>query len=372
MGPDYELGARRLREALLHKSAHLPSDFTALEMRLTRNLYESRVFGDEPANRVEWAKIMDGFIRLAREELGIDFNDLCQANVPFEIPSVFLAQKQTAGKGGPTTDPANTPHYDGTGKQWAVLVGVNKYEDKTYPRLQVCANDLTALYQHLSTHGFSSDHIHRLGDTGPERPRREHILTTLKLVADATQPDDLLLFYYTGHGDVDGNEAYLVTQNGYMANLEHTAVSITQVKNIMHKAAARAKVIILDACHAGALLGTKGPRRMSPEFMRRVFYQAEGMAILSSCKQDQVSYEWEKQKRSVFTYYLLAALQGQADNDEKGFVTVTDINRYVTDGVKGWAIRNKSPQTPTIQAEMAGEIIVCHYAQQPQENTSAR
>jgi hypothetical protein len=49
-----------------------------------------------------------------------------------------------------------------------------------------------------------------------------------------------------------------------------------------------------------------------------------------------------------------------------------DINRYVTDGVKDWAICNKKLQAPTIQAAMVGEIIVYHYVEQSQENTPAR
>ncbi|MBV9708103.1 MAG: hypothetical protein JO125_11925, partial [Chloroflexi bacterium] len=55
MDPDYELGLKRMREALLRKYPHLPPEFEVLEARLLRNLREGRMYGqDDPGNRAEW------------------------------------------------------------------------------------------------------------------------------------------------------------------------------------------------------------------------------------------------------------------------------------------------------------------------------
>ncbi len=359
---DYELGVQRLRTALLRKSSQPPVELELLETRLKRNLYEARIYGDDPANKVEWAKIIGELIRLTNEQLNINFNDLCRVGAYIEASSLFSLKGQTQENEESTHNASSTHRYDGTGKRWGVLAGVNIYKDKSYPRLRVCMNDLSAISQQLKANGFAPNNICLLADNLSERPTRDNILTTLKTVADATQPNDLFLFYYTGHGDIDEREGYLVAHDGRMANLEDTAISITRIKQIMLGAEARAKVIILDACHGGAALGTKGPRRMSPEFISHVFEHAEGIAILSSCKQDQISYEWEEQAQSVFTYYLLEALKGHADYNDKGFVTVADIHRYVTNSLGEWTVRNKKRQSPTLQAEMVGEIIVCYYA----------
>jgi uncharacterized caspase-like protein len=140
--------------------------------------------------------------------------------------------------------------------------------------------------------------------------------------------------------------------------LGDTAVPVARVKQIVERAPARAKVLLLDACHSGADVGQKGPRPMSPEFIQRVFEQAEGLAILSSCQQGQVSYEWRLRERSVFTHFLLEALAGAADRDGKGFVTVQDANRHVANGVKLWASQRNLSQTPTLQYSVAGDIIL--------------
>ena len=246
MGPDYELGLRRLRAALLRTYPQLPSEFTTLEARLIQNLHDTRIYGDDPTHRVEWAKIMSQLIRLANEQLGISFNDLCSPETPPANVPVSFAREASGGKEEHPSASVKASLYDGTGKRWAVLAGVNAYEDTTYPSLQVCVKDLSAVSQQLIAGGFEPACIYPLVDGRSERPTRENILTTLKTVAEATQPDDLLLFYYTGHGDVDEHEGYLVAHNGYAANLEDTAVSITRIKKIMQRAQARAKVIILD------------------------------------------------------------------------------------------------------------------------------
>jgi hypothetical protein len=58
---------------------------------------------------------------------------------------------------------------------------------------------------------------------------------------------------------------------------------------------------------------------------------------------------------------MLQALAGQADRDEKGFVTVQDASRHVTNGVKLWTSRHNLTQTPTLQYTVAGDIMLCRY-----------
>ncbi len=246
--------------------------------------------------------------------------------------------------------------------RWAILVGINRYEDKAnYGQLQVCVKDVEATREQLISGGFSADRIRLLTDHTGEAPTRANILTALKAVADATEPDDLLVLYYSGHGDEASGESYLIPRDGKRLTLRDTAIPVSRVKEILEEAPANAKIIVLDACHSGANIPGKAPKPMSEAFIRRVFDQAEGLVILASCKKGQLSYEWRENERSVFTHFLLEALAGQADRDEKGFVTMQDASRHVTDGVKLWASQNNTSQTPTLQSAVAGDIVLSHY-----------
>ncbi len=247
----------------------------------------------------------------------------------------------------------------GAGNHWAMLVGLNEYEDRAnYGQLQVCVKDVNAIRENLVAGGFDPARIRLLTDQTDEKPTRAKILAAFQSLANAAEPDDLLLFYYSGHGDQTDGESYLVARDGQYLVLPDTAVPVSKIKQIMEQSQARAKVMILDACHSGVDMGGKGAQPMSAEFIRRVFEEAEGLAILAACKQGQLSYEWRAQECSVFTHFLLEALSGQADRDGKGFVTVQDANRHVINGVKLWASQRNVTQTPTIQYGAAGDIIL--------------
>jgi hypothetical protein len=256
------------------------------------------------------------------------------------------------------------PPGPGAGRRWAVMVGINDYEDNlNFSDLAYGVADVQAIHRLLIDQPRGSYQTRLLLDTlHSGLPTRNNILTELANVAQAADERDLLLFYFSGHGAVEAGEAYLIPRDARLSNLVDTAIPLRRAKKIMSDSAARAKVIILDACHSGARIG-KADARMSPAFMRRVFAEAEGLAILTSCQQGQVSYEWEQASQSVFTHYLLEGLAGAADFDDKGFVTIQDVNRYVADRVKIWAVNHGLSQTPTVGGGWSGDIIVAEYAE---------
>lgn len=272
---------------------------------------------------------------------------------PAALPPAPAGPPGGKGESGSTGKP--TPVLN-TGKAWAVLVGVNHYENQPHiPLLHVCVDDVTAVHAALCGE-YTAARL--LTDDTPERlPTRANILGELSSVAQAAGEGDLLLFYFSGHGIADEGEGYLLPRDARLAALRHTAVAMKDVREIIEASPARAKVIVLDACHSGAAIGKAGPA-MTPEFIQRVFTEAEGMAVLASCKQGQQSWEWPEAGCSVFTHFLLEALSGKADFDGKGFVTVSDASRYVTDGVKAWAVDHGVPQTPTLQYTVVGDIVL--------------
>lgn len=266
-----------------------------------------------------------------------------------------LGKKGAKGDADPT---AGATQVLNTGKAWAVLVGVNQYTDPSIASLSVCVDDVTAIQTSL---GGRYQLARLLTDATPDHlPTRSNILGELSAAAQVASEEDLLLFYFSGHGVARDGESYLLPCDTRMSALELTAVAMRDVRKIIEQSPAHAKVIILDACHSGASIGKSEPT-MTPEFIRRVFEEAEGMAVLASCKENQQSWEWPEQGCSVFTHYLLEALSGKADLDKKGFVTVSDANRHVTDGVKTWAADKGTPQTPTLQYTVVGDIILLRY-----------
>jgi hypothetical protein len=327
------------RRALEQRHAQLVEEYEAVMNQLSHALGavdELKLKRQAEAHEAEIADV--------EAQLGLDAS-----------PSPTEPQSEKASSGS-APSPDDAPF--GTGDRWAVLVGANQYTDPIYPPLQVCVKDVEAIHQQLLDAGYDPASVRLLTDDTDPLPTRAKVLSAVKQMARAAARDDLVLFYYSGHGDVLDGKSYLVAREGEAAAPEYTAVALDEVAEILKGSEARAKVIILDACHSGANFEGKGPKSMPPEFIERVFKQAKGQVVLASCEQGQFSYEWQAQERSVFTHFLLEALAGEADFDGKQLITVQDVNRYVSNGVRRWAFQHGKSQTPTLQGAMAGDIIL--------------
>lgn len=242
-----------------------------------------------------------------------------------------------------------------TGKIYTLFVGINFYSDTNITDLNVCVHDVTALHNVFKDKSektlLLSDHTDGL------LPNRKNIFTSLSHISRLANENDLILFYFSGHGIAEDGQSYLLPNDVCLPILKYTSLSVKDVKEIMENSRARAKVIIIDACHAGAIIG-KSISLMTDDFQKSVFEEAEGFVVLASCKQGEKSWEWPEKQKSVFTYFLLEALSGKADMQNKGFITTSDTSNYVVNKVKQWSVEHGTLQTPTIQSEVVGEIVL--------------
>jgi len=362
-----EKGIERLKRLLQTTYDQIPEDFYVLEMRLAKNRRDAQLFGDDdPTNRSELYRILSALNRFALEHVTVPFPDFCQDHSTSMLPS-SNGQRPFKSESLSQTPSSNAgSSYLGTKRRWAVLIGVGSYEDREYSELPVCVYDVTEVARQLyrNESGFTSVSIKVLVDDGT-KPTRAAILSCLQEVAQAAEEEDLLLFYYSGHGDLEQDESYLVTSDSTFGRLKDTALPVASVEEIMQASRAKAKVMILDACHAGEKMLSKGSGSLHPKFIERIYMRAQGMVILASCD-NQRSYVWEAKNYSAYTYFLLEALRGKADRDAKGFVSATDIYDYVTNGMASWTERHKYVQTPTIYIRAHGQIIVSSYKMQPE------
>lgn len=338
----YKQGLKILHEYA--KGTEWFEDFLSLENELRENLDD--ILPEDPNTYRQRQGIIKRLNSLCLKYLKISFNELCEGKTILRIEDTFIKGSSTIGVSsvlGSVKD------------RWAVLVGVPKYKDNSYKLLLPARKDATAVRDCLCAGGFVSDRVRVLVDN----PTQGEILNALKTTAQMTQPDDLLLFYYSGHGEMENDNSYLIAHDSNQSSLNNTAILLSSVKEIVKQAPARRKIMLLDACHAGSSALSKAAKPMSAAFIKRVFDEAQGLVILASCTQDQKSWIHVESGHSLFTYHLLQALKGNADFDNKGFVTMQDINRYITDKVKLEAFASNKIQTPTIEMNVQGGDIPC-------------
>lgn len=247
----------------------------------------------------------------------------------------------------------------------ALLVGINKYSDRKVTNLNFCVNDVTSTYEILvdpERGGFDPNYCHLMTDNSEDRlkPIRSNLMSSIKSLSKTAKSNDYLLFFFSGHGIEENEKSYLLPADARINVLGDTAISIDWIKETMKKSKARAKVLILDSCHSGAIKGKAESGRMTKGLHDSIFPAPRGFAILTSCTMNEVSYEMPDKKSSVFTYFLNEGITGAADFDNDGKIAIPDASRYATDKTLEWASNEGVEQSPTLKYNVVRDLILVH------------
>lgn len=254
--------------------------------------------------------------------------------------------------------------YLKTNGKRALLVGINKYSDRKVTNLNFCVNDVTSTHEILvapERGGFDPVNCHLMIDYSKEdgsKPIRSNLMSSIKSISRTAKSNDYLLFFFSGHGIEENGKSYLLPADARINVLGDTAIPIDWIKETMKKSKARAKVLILDACHSSAIKGKAESGRMTKGLHDSIFPAPRGFAILSSCTMNQVSYEMPNGKNSVFTYFLNEGLKGDADFDNDGKITIPDASRYATEKTLEWASNEGVEQSPTLEYNVVRDLIL--------------
>jgi hypothetical protein len=251
------------------------------------------------------------------------------------------------------------------GKFWAVVVGISRY--KTVRSLQFGDKDALAIYDYLLKQvGIPKENIMLLTN---EQATLVNVRRTLgtELRRKAGQKDTVII-YFAGHGapeidatspDDDGLEKYLVLHDSDAEDLYTTGLPMREVEVIFQRLAAERVIFIADTCFSGATIGrtfaTVSRRAVVSEaFLARVA-KGRGRVVLTASKANQVSQERDELGHGVFTYYLLEGLNGKADQDGDGIITVDEVYNYVSNKVPEATGQN---QHPVKKGEFEGQLIL--------------
>ena len=170
----------------------------------------------------------------------------------------------------PASAPAGaTPAGDGSlprdvklGRYFAVVIGNNSYRDPAYPTLKSAANDANAVAAMLkSRYGYQTTLVLNGG--------RLEMLTALSEVREQLKPDDNLLIYYAGHGELDAKgQGHWVPSDG-ASGAERTWISNAAVSEILDTMPARHVLVVADSCYSGTMTRASSPTfdaaSMAPE-----------------------------------------------------------------------------------------------------------
>ena len=259
---------------------------------------------------------------------------------------------------------------------WALLVGVNEYEDRNHiASLGTADQDAIALKKLLiETMKVPERHIDLLV-TDPKaetpKPTRANILDALARLKNNVKTGDTVYVFFSGHGIQIDQIDYLLPYD-FRGNADtgiDTALSEPRFYQLLSQVKARAVILAWDKCRNNPF-----PEKKSAEDNRNhlpentdadnkkgwVTTPVKGSAppppppkdappILVkffACSPGQTAYEWRDKGRGYFSYFFEKGLRGAAA-DKSGKVTIGTLAQYLQTEIQAQVKRDENEdQTP--------------------------
>lgn len=231
-----------------------------------------------------------------------------ERELPPELENGYQAE------GEPAPPSRGAPPRAGARRVFAVLVGVSDYAG-TANNLPYTDEDAEKLGDDLRRAGVLADQSVVLTNG---QATVANVRAAFQRVAAQAGPDDLFLFFFSGHGvqqdvrvsasEPDGRQEDIVLRDGHISDEE--------LARMFGAVRAGTSIVALDSCFSGG-------------FARNVISRPGVMGLFSS-EEDLTSLVASRFRAGGYlSYFLRTGLTGAADGDEDGQITAGELSTYL-------------------------------------------
>ncbi|GGA43996.1 caspase family protein [Okeania sp. KiyG1] len=184
---------------------------------------------------------------------------------------------------------------------------------------------------------------------------REQFEKILKSILKNWDIKTQLVFYFSGHGGILGNNQYCLKMG--LDNSEW--YPFKNLMNELDMAGVQRAIIILDACHSGAAV--EGNKNLDDNIFNSIKKDdiPQGIAIIASSRKTQKSKELPDGSSGLFTDIFCTgietSLDGKGTNDGK--IYVEDIVSYINNKLETEEKYSKFPQRSVFHLDRAEKKI---------------
>jgi caspase domain-containing protein len=242
-------------------------------------------------------------------------------------------------------------------RRLALLIATSKYSDPALQQLRAPGHDAKDLAEVLSNRRIGGFAVQTLINA-----RCGELLQAIEDFCADRRLDDQLLIYLSCHGVLDDRgRLYYAATDTRRHRTAATAIAAAWLNERLEDCRARVQIVILDCCHSGAFAsGAKGGSDLALE--QRFRPHGRGRIVLTASRGTEYSFEGDQPfgtgMRSVFTKAIVDGLRtGDADRDQDGSITISDIYQYTYDRVRAVEPR-QTPALWTYGAE--GDVLLAH------------
>lgn len=165
----------------------------------------------------------------------------------------------------------------------------------------------------------------------------DNILSNLHSCFSQATKEDIVVFFFSGHGSKGGLCAYDTSSKRQL-------VTYREIQNAMRSCNAGTKQLFIDACFSGGLREkSKSGKNMSDTTPLPT--DIDGIMLFLSSRTGETSQENPWSDNGFFTQYLIKGMKGAADINKDRIITAKEIFSYVSKNVSE---RTHSKQNPVM------------------------
>lgn len=223
---------------------------------------------------------------------------------------------------------------DLTAKKYALIVGTDNYKGKGWNKLSNPIKDARAVADELSnSYGFDVQLL--------EDKPMDSIYKAIREYYRIAQPNDQLVVYFAGHGDVDNellDDGFIVCTDSRSINddpVRNTYIPYAKLQKMLNNIPARQVLVLLDVCHGGTFdakafenvkreTSTTGISNKNVLQFLKDKLPLRTRKFLSSVGTEP-AFDGKAGRHSPFANLLLQVLRAKGEGSN-GIVTLGDIN----------------------------------------------
>lgn len=149
-----------------------------------------------------------------------------------------------------------------------------------------------------------------------EKATKDRIVRAIKKVFNKASKNDIVVFFFSGHGYPGGFCAY------------DGQIDYGEIRNAMSQSKSKNKMMFVDACRSGGM-------RVDGTTMQGSVTAAKNanVMLLLSSRNNENSIERRGMQNGFFTTYLQKGLRGNADANRDRVITAKELFSFVHQGV---------------------------------------
>ena len=242
----------------------------------------------------------------------------------------------------------------------AIIIGIQDY--KRVPKAEFANDDARVFYDYaVRGLGVRPENINMLIDAEAEDVEIIRAFENWLPVHVNKNQTDVYVFF-SGHGlpSPDGRALYLLPHGVDKQLLARTAVAQKELVAALQAAKPKSVTMFIDSCYSGQTRGGEvllaGVRPLVLKADEQAF--PASFTVISAAANDQLSSASPELKHGIFSYYLMKGMEGEADENRDGQITLGEMQAYLADKVSRQAMGMNRKQEPQFVGDPSRVLLL--------------